>query len=237
MHAIILAGGKGTRLQPYTVSFPKPLVPVGDHPILEIIIRQLVHAGFDRVTISTGHLAELIVAYFGDGSKFGVAIDYVREDKPLSTAGALKLVPDIDDCALVMNGDVLTDLDYREFLDAHHASGARASVAVKRRCELVDFGVVERDEGGYLTGWREKPSYEFEVSMGVYAVARPALDLIAEGEALGMPELFLRILDRGERVFCHPTDAYWLDIGRVDDYALAQAEFEANRAALFPGDD
>ena len=236
MQAIILAGGKGTRLRPYTISFPKPLVPIGDYPILEIIIRQLARFGFERITISTGHLAELIEAYFGNGNRWGVDIEYVREDVPLNTAGALKLVENCEEDFLVMNGDVLTTLDYAELFSIHRENKAMATIASKVRESKIDFGVLNCNGDGFLTGYQEKPVYTFTVSMGVYVLSRSCQDLIGEGESLGMPDLLLRIKDSGEKVYCHRNDSYWLDIGRVDDYELAQNEFDA-RKKEFLGDN
>ncbi len=236
MRAFILAGGKGTRLRPLTLNFPKPLVPVGDMPILEVVVRQLAAAGFTRITISTGYLAELIEAYFSDGAKWGVSIDYVREVTPLSTAGPLRLVDDLPQHMLVMNGDVLTDVDYAALVHEHIESGASATVATKTRDAKIDFGVVEANDDGWLERWVEKPTYSFEVSMGVYVVSREAVALIDDNEALGMPDLLVRIVDGGGRVLCRRCDCYWLDIGRVDDYETAQADFAANRDRLVPHD-
>ena len=229
MQAIILAGGKGTRLKPYTISFPKPLVPIGDYPILEIIIRQLVSFGFDRVTISTGHLAELIEAYFGDGSRWGVKIEYVREYTPLNTAGALKLVEGCEDNFLVMNGDVLTTLDYGSLLELHTKKGVKATIAAKTRESKIDFGVLKLDGEDFLSEYIEKPVYTFSVSMGVYVLSKEVRNLIKDGESIGMPDLLLRLKDSGEKVYCHRSDCYWLDIGRIDDYEKAQEEFEAKK--------
>ncbi len=229
MQAIILAGGKGTRLKPYTISFPKPLVPIGDYPILEIIIRQLASFGFDRVTISTGHLAELIEAYFGDGSRWGVRIEYVREYTPLNTAGALKLVEGCEDNFLVMNGDVLTTLDYGSLLGLHAKKGVKATIAAKTRESKIDFGVLKLDGEDFLSEYIEKPVYTFSVSMGVYVLSKEVRDLIKDGESIGMPDLLLRLKDSGEKVYCHRSDCYWLDIGRIDDYEKAQEEFEAKK--------
>lgn len=229
MQAIILAGGKGTRLKPYTISFPKPLVPIGDYPILEIIIRQLASFGFDRVTISTGHLAELIEAYFGDGSRWGVKIEYVREYTPLNTAGALKLVEGCEDNFLVMNGDVLTTLDYGRLLGLHTEKGVKATIAAKTRESKIDFGVLKLDGEDFLSEYIEKPVYTFSVSMGVYVLSKEVRDLIRDGESIGMPDLLLRLKDSGEKVYCHRSDCYWLDIGRIDDYEKAQEEFEAKK--------
>ena len=157
MQAVILAGGRGTRLRPYTMSFPKPLVPIGDYPILEVVVRQLRGYGFDKVTMLTGHLAELIQAYFGHGERWGIEIEYVREQQPLNTAGALKLVTDPAEHVLVMNGDILTTMDYRALYERHLEKGAQATVATIRREHKVDFGVIEYDADGFLSGYREKP--------------------------------------------------------------------------------
>lgn len=229
MQAVILAGGKGTRLKPYTTCFPKPLVPIGDQPILEIIIRQLAACGVKRVTISTGHLAELIEAYFGDGRRWNLPIEYVREDMPLNTAGALKLLKNCDEDFLVMNGDVLTNEDFRALYNRHKDMKVAATVATRVRETKIDFGVVETDAAGMLSGYKEKPVYRFPVSMGVYVLNRQCQDLIGEGESLGMPDLLLRLVQAGKKVFCFESDAYWLDIGRVDDYEQAQEEFLTNQ--------
>jgi len=237
MQAIILAGGKGTRLKPYTTSFPKPLVPIGDYPILEIIIRQLVRSGFDKITISTGHLAELIEAYFGDGERWGVPINYVREYTPLNTAGALKLVEDCEDNFLVMNGDILTTLDYAKLFALHLGKGIKATVSVNNRVSKIDFGVLKYNEQGFLEEYLEKPTYHFSVSMGVYVLSKDCMDLIHAGESIGMPDLLLRLIEAGEKVYCHNSDCYWLDIGRVDDYEKAQDEFEEHKEVFLGADN
>lgn len=233
MQAIILAGGKGTRLKPYTTTFPKPLVPVGDYPIIEVIIRQLAHFGFDDITISTGHLASLIEAYCGNGDRWNVDIKYVRETKPLNTAGALKLLSRSDDHFLVINGDVLSNLDYCELFKAHIEKKAMATIATTTREPAIDLGVISMDEQGYLLDYMEKPVYRFHVSMGVYVLSRSCLSYIEPGEAIGMPDLFLRIKRTGEAIFCYPGNCYWMDIGRVDDYEKAQQDFETNKECFF----
>lgn len=226
------------RLRPYTTVLPKPLMPVGDRPILDVIVRQLHHHGFERLTIVTGHLAELIEAFFGDGEKFGIPIDYFREDEPLGTVGALSLLDGLDEDFLMMNGDVLTDLAYGEFLAGHVASGAAASIAAHRREVQVSLGVLQfedENEADRLTGYIEKPSYRYEVSMGIYAFSPRALELIKPGERLDFPDLVLRLLDAGEVVRARRSeDDYWLDIGRHDDYETAMDEFERMRGRLLP---
>lgn len=225
MQAVILAGGKGTRLKPYTLSFPKPLVPIGNYPILEIIIRQLAKSGFKELVISTGYLAQLIEAYCGDGSKWGVKIRYVHEEKPLNTAGALQLIGGLEDNFLVINGDVLTTVDYGALYREHLAKKATATVTATMRETKVDSGVLEVDSSGVMQSYTEKPTYKHLVSMGIYILSREATKLIKKGEAIGMPDLLLRIKADGGKVYCHKTDSYWLDIGRIDDYARAQEEF------------
>jgi NDP-sugar pyrophosphorylase family protein len=237
MQAVILAGGRGIRLRPFTMSFPKPLMPIGDRPILEIVICQLAAAGFQKITMLTGHLAELIQAYFGTGERWGVTIEYVREERPLNTAGALKLVPNPAENLLVMNGDILTTLDYRALYTSHVEHAAQATIATVRRQHQVDFGVIEADEHGFLAGYREKPTLHYIVSMGVYMLSRSCQGLIGDGESLGMPDLLLRVLDRGGRVYCASPPCYWLDIGRVDDYEEAQRQFEADPSRFLPNHD
>ncbi len=226
------------RLRPYTTVLPKPLMPVGDRPILDIIVRQLRHHGFERLTIVTGHLAELIEAFFGDGERYGIAIDYYREDEPLGTVGALALLEGLDEDFLVMNGDVLTDLAYGEFLDQHRASGAAASVAAHKREVQVSLGVLQfenEDDADRLTGYIEKPTYHYEVSMGVYAFSPRAIEQIEPNQRLDFPDLVLRLLEAGETVRARRSENdYWLDIGRHDDYETAMDEFERMRDRFLP---
>lgn len=235
--AVILAGGLGTRLRPYTTILPKPLMPVGDRPILDIVIRQLARAEFDRVTIATGYLAELIEAFFGDGSRHGIPIDYFREHEPLGTVGALSLIDGLDEDFLVMNGDVLTDLDYGLLLDGHRAGSQAATIAAIRREVQISLGVMhfaDEHDTGRVTGYSEKPTFDFEVSMGVYCFAPRAIELIEPGERLDFPDLVLRLIAAGEPVKAWRSDDYWLDIGRPDDYEQAQDEFESRRRQFLP---
>jgi len=234
--AVILAGGKGTRLAPYTLVFPKPLMPLGETPILEIVIRQLVRRGFEEVTLAVGHLAQLIESYFGDGARFDVKIRYSREDRPLGTAGPLAAVGDLDEPFLVMNGDILTTLDYGSFLADHVESGAAASVATFRRVYTVDFGVVETD-GERIVGYIEKPETTCDVSMGINALSPHVLERIRPGERLDMPDLLLQLIGAGEEVRSVPFEGRWLDIGRHDDFAAAQEQFIHHRREFLGGRD
>jgi NDP-sugar pyrophosphorylase family protein len=225
IHAVILAGGKGTRLKPYTSVFPKPLMPVGGLPILEILVRQLARHGVDQITLTVGHLAKLIEVYFGDGSQFGVHIDYSHEKEPLGTMGPLKLVRDLPENFLVMNGDVLSDVDFAGFFADHCRARALFSISAYRREINSDFGVLEADGDGRLSGFKEKPMLPFLVSMGVYAMNREVLSRIPAGRPFGFDELMSGMLTSDNRPRVCPHDGFWLDIGRGEDYELAQASF------------
>ncbi len=235
-HAVILAGGKGRRLHPYTVNFPKPLAPVADLPILEIVIRQLKHAGFTRFTFAVGHLAELLMAYFGDGSKWGVAIEYSREEKPLGTVAPLTLIDDLPEQFLVMNGDVLSTIDYAQLFNYHRDNEAELTIATHRKQVNIDLGVIEFDHRMQVTGYREKPTLPYDVSMGVYIFNRRVLELVKPGEYTDLPTMVHRLMEHGRRVKVYLSDCEWLDIGRPEDYAEATAHFLANRRAFLPAE-
>lgn len=235
--AVILAGGPGTRLRPYTIVIPKPLMPIGDMPILEIVVRQLARAGFRRVTIATGYLAELIEAFFGDGSRHGIEIDYFREHEPLGTVGALSMIESLDDDFLVMNGDVLTDLDYGDLLERHCSGGQAATIATHQREVQVSLGVLQfgaAEDPDAVTGYVEKPSYSYDVSMGVYCFAPRVRGYIPRGVRLDFPDLVLKLIAEGETVRAVRSQDTWFDIGRHEDYETAQEEFERLRPRLFP---
>lgn len=244
MHAVILAGGRGVRLRPYTTAFPKPLVPIGDeYAILEIVLRQLRVAGFESITIAIGHLGQLIRAYCGDGSQWGLSIRYWDEDEPLGTMGPIVAnLDDVPEHFLVMNGDVLTDLDYAALLKGHIDSGAPITVSTYERTVKIDFGVLEigRPAGsaGYdqIVAFREKPTESFSVSMGIYALSRGTLAGYPAGEALGFDELVLDLLTTPTRPRVHPFSGYWLDIGRPDDYDTANEQWDELRPLLLPDD-
>jgi NDP-sugar pyrophosphorylase family protein len=221
--AVVLAGGQGRRLLPYTSVLPKPLMPVGERPILEIVVGQLRDAGFDRVTIAVGHLASLIQAYFGNGERFGVAIDYSLEERPLGTAGPLAVLdPRPAHDVLVMNGDVLTDLDFGRFYRDHCASGAAATIAVYRKSVDIALGVLSIDERDRVTAYDEKPVLHFPVSTGIYCFHPRVLDHLEPGTRCDLPQLVHALLAAGETVLGAKVEGRWLDIGRPEDYEQAQ---------------
>ena len=224
--AIILAGGKGTRLRPYTLVLPKPLMPIGEFPILEVIVRQLVQHGFDHITMAVNHQAEIIRAFFQDGAKWGVKIDYSLEDRPLSTMGPLRLIRDLPENFMVMNGDILSDLSYTDLFEEHVSNNNIFTISAYIREQKVDYGVLEMDASNHLTGFREKPSTEYLVSMGVYMANRHIMGFIPEGKSYGFDNLMLDMLAAGKPATVRKFNGYWLDIGRPDDYIQAIEEFE-----------
>jgi NDP-mannose synthase len=230
MRAVILAGGKGTRLQPYTTVLPKPLMPVGDMPILEVVLRQLKAAGINRVTMAVGYLAELLQAFFGNGARLGLPIDYSIEPKPLGTVGPLTLIPDLNGTLLMMNGDVLTTLDYADLISSHRHSGAVATIATHVRQVKIDFGVIKTDGSSRLIDYVEKPTLEYRVSMGVYVFEPEVLHYLKPGEYRDFPDLIKTLIAERQRVVSYPFSGYWLDMGRPDDYARAIEEFESRRS-------
>ena len=234
MRAVILAGGKGTRLAPYTTVLPKPLMPIGDMPILEVVLRQLKGAGVSRATMAVGHLAELLQAFFSDGQKFGLKIDYSLEDKPLGTVGPLTLIPDLDDTFLMLNGDVLTDLDFSDLIRYHRAQRALATIASYERSVKIDFGVIETEKKDWLSDYVEKPEFKYRVSMGIYVFEPEVLTYLEPGENFDFPDLVKLLLSKGLPVASYPFSGYWLDMGRPDDYALAIEEFESRRGDFLP---
>jgi NDP-sugar pyrophosphorylase family protein len=236
MQAVLLAGGKGTRLRPYTHVLPKPLMPLGDDdpmPIIEVVLRQLGRFGFGEVTVITGYLTELIEAFCGDGRRFGTHLTYRRETTPLGTAGGLTLLKRPTEPVLVINGDILTTLDYGEMYAFHRRRGAAATIASYRREVKIDFGVLLfGDDRHVLTGYQEKPEYSVEVSMGVYILDPFAWDFLMPGRPLPMPDLLESMRKHGHDIHCYRQECYWLDIGRHDDYATANEIFDARRGAF-----
>lgn len=232
MKALILAGGTGTRLRPYTTVLPKPLMPVGDYPILEIILRQLRLAGVTEVTLAVGYMGQIFEALFGDGKRLGMKVSYSFEERALGTAGAIASVIDqMGEDFIVMNGDLLTTLKVSNVFDWHRKAGATATIATYRREVKVDFGVIETSSQQALERYVEKPVYHFDVSMGinVFNAAR-IKPFLTEHEYLDIPTLMMQLKDAGEMVKCYQEPCYWLDIGRVDDYQTAVETFEARKS-------
>jgi NDP-mannose synthase len=230
MKAVVLAGGKGTRLAPYTMVLPKPMMPIGDMPILEILLRQMKCAGITEVILTVGHLAELFRAFFQDGSRWGMSLNYSYEDKPLGTAGPLSLVEGLDEPFLVCNGDVLTTLDMKELIDFHCSSGGIATIASHNRKVKIDLGVIQSNQEGRIEDYIEKPTYDFHVSMGMYVFDPRVLTYIDYKKYLDLPNLVLKMVDAGEKVMTYPFEGYWMDLGSVGDYEQAMHDFEPLRS-------
>ncbi|WGD56694.1 sugar phosphate nucleotidyltransferase [Bradyrhizobium sp. CB1650] len=229
-----MAGGKGTRLHPYSALFPKPLMPLGDMPILELLLRRMRAAGVREVIIAVNHLRHLIEVYFGDGSDLGLKLYYSDEEKPLGTAGALgNMLPHLDDTFFVTNGDLLTTMNLRNMALRHIAENADASVGVYERENKIDFGLIEFDARNRMCAYREKPTSKYHVSMGVYILQREAVrPHVSNVDYLDMPNLLLKINGNNGNVVCYQDNCVWLDIGRPDDFALAQKMFEEDREAF-----
>jgi NDP-mannose synthase len=230
--AVIMAGGKGTRLLPYSALLPKPLMPLGDMPILELLLRRMKAAGICEVILAVNHLRHLIEAYFGDGSKFGLQIHYCGEDKPLGTAGALgNMIEMLDDTFFLTNGDLLTSLDLGGMISRHFALKADATVGVYKRELKIDFGLIEFDTESRLSAYREKPTSSYHVSMGVYLLNREAVrPHVSKESYIDMPNLLLKMKEVNSDVCCYNDECVWLDIGRPDDFALAQTMFEQDQS-------
>ncbi len=225
MKAVVLAGGKGTRLAPYTNVLPKPLMPIGDMPILEVLLRQMKAAGIDEVILTVGHLSELLEAFFKDGSRFGLHIRYSFEDSPLGTAGPLALVGGLTDTFLVCNGDVLTTLNLREMLRFHREQKGIATIAMHHRQVKINFGLIHCNGSNEITGYSEKPAIDYMVSMGIYIFEPDVLNYIRPYTYLDFPDLVLKLISAGEKAYGYQFDGYWQDLGNPDDYQQAQEDF------------
>jgi NDP-mannose synthase len=236
MKAVILAGGKGTRLYPYTKVLPKPLMPIGDMPILEVILRQIKLAGINDVVLTVGHLSELLRTFFQDGSRLGLNISYNYEDSPLGTAGPIAFVPNLEETFLVMNGDVLSTLPLGELIQFHKAQNAIATIATHHRRVKVDLGVIQWDGDARVTGYIEKPTYDYSVSMGIYVFDPKVLTYIPKGEYYDFPDLVKKLIGVGEKVIGYRFDGYWQDLGRPDDYESAAQDFDQMRSQFLPNE-
>jgi NDP-sugar pyrophosphorylase family protein len=234
IRAIVLAGGKGTRLAPYTRIFPKPLMPIGDLPILEIMLRQMKRAGIRQVTLTVGYLGNMMRLFFQDGARLGMQIEYVDEVKPLGTSGPLANVEGLENTFLVTNGDVLTDLDLNDLINYHQEQGAIATIATHKRKVNINLGVVELDKQNTVVDYLEKPSIDYLVSMGVYVFEPRVLQYIPKDEYLDFPDLVKILIAAGEKVSGYVFKGYWEDLGNQDDYARATADFEKDRSRFLP---
>ena len=234
MKAIVMAGGRGTRLAPYTHILPKPLLPIGDMPILEVMLRQMKRAGIRDVTLTVGHLAQLLRTFFADGSQWDMNISYSYEAEPLGTAGPLSLVKDLGSTFLVTNGDVLTTLDLQQLLKFHRSQGGIATIAVHSRQVKIDLGVVQMDEAHRIHGYIEKPIYNYTVSMGIYVFEPAVMKYISFNQYLDFPDLVLKMIAAGEKISSYVFDGYWMDLGRPDDYAQAVEDFTSMHDQFLP---
>ena len=229
MKAVVMAGGKGTRLAPYTKILPKPLMPIGEMPILEVILRQMRIAGVDDVFLTVGHLSGLLRAFFQGGEQWGLKIHYCYEEFPLGTAGSLANINGLDETFLMTNGDVLTNMNLNDLVAFHHDQKAIATIAMHRRKVRIDFGVLQMDGNFSITSILEKPTYEYLVSMGMYVFEPEVINYIPKGKYLDFPDLILEMIAAGEKVAGYPFEGYWQDLGRPDDYEQAAKDFDGMR--------
>ncbi len=228
MQAVILAGGKGTRLYPFTANTPKSLVPVGEIPILEIVLKQLKYYGFTDIVITVNHLANVIMDFFNNGDKLGLNITYSSEDTPLGTAGPLSLIDSLEENFLVMNGDLLTTINYQNMFDYHKNNNSDATIGVYKKEVKVDLGVLEIDNDKFKK-YIEKPKYTFDVSMGIYIFNRNVLRNIVYNKSLDMPQLLTILHNSNYKILCYKGEYYWLDIGRINDYEEANKIFDERK--------
>lgn len=232
--AVLLAGGQGARLAPFTFTIPKPLLPLGRTPIIEIIVAQLAGQGFTQVVVVLGHLPQLFIASLGNGERWGLRIEYVQEVEPLGTAGGLRMVERLDDDFLVMNGDLLTTFDYRTLFAVQRERGATATIGVSRRAVKIDYGVLKLSPESLLDAYVEKPTLTYEVSMGINVLSRDCLAYIPSSGRFDIPQLMEALRRDGRKVAGYQTDCYWQDIGRLDDYERASADFTADPSRFLP---
>lgn len=223
--AVILAGGLGARLAPYTTVFPKPLMPIDGRPILELVLRRLKMQGVEQVVLAVSYLEELIRAFFGDGRRFGLQVEYFREEQPLGTVGSLSLIKGLPDPTLVLNGDILTTIDVADMVAMHQQNQASMTVATQHREVGIDYGVLDVVDGGRIVGYREKPKLSYSVSAGLNLISHDALSHLRPGERCDIPDLVARLLTAGKTVIGFGGEYYWRDIGRPADYELVNQEF------------
>jgi len=225
MQAVILAGGEGTRLRPYTTVLPKPMMPVGEKPILEIIINKLAESGIKNIVISVGYLAAIIEAYFGNGERFGVNIEYFVESKPLGTAGCLALIENLEDEFIVTNGDILTDLDFGDLIQHHETHGRKVTICSYEKEVKISLGVLEIEDNT-IKDYIEKPTYHFSVSMGMYVMNRSAIEHIPQNEHFDLPTLIKKLVSMDEPINVFRFEGEWHDIGREEDYKAVLEKYK-----------
>jgi NDP-sugar pyrophosphorylase family protein len=223
-----MAGGFGTRLRPLTDNMPKPMLPVGGRPLMERIVGQLKESGIDQIVVTTHYKAEAIVDHFGDGTDFGVTMTYVQEDEPLNTGGAIGLIPNVDEPLLVINGDILTQVDFRALHDFHRDCGADMTVGVRKYLLKVPYGVIEND-GARVTQINEKPELSLFVNAGIYLLEPSVRRYVARGVSLSMTDLIQTVIDAGLMVASFPVLEYWLDVGQTGDYQQAQVDKDSGK--------
>jgi len=229
MQAIILAGGQGSRLRPFTTFIPKPLMPMGDMPILEIIMRQLKHFGVKNVVISVNHLADLMMAFFKSGEKLGLDINYAIEEKALGTAGPLSIMDNLEETFLVMNADLLTTIDYGNLINFHKKNGFDATISTYKKEVKISLGVIQSQENNFVN-YIEKPTYNFDVSMGIYVFNKSVIEYIPKNERMDIPDLILKLKENNKKIGCYYANYDWLDIGKFDDYEKAVSVFKEKRS-------
>ena len=233
MKALLLAGGKGTRLRPYTTVLPKPLMPIGEFPILEIVIRQMKTAGITDIVISVGYLSQLIEAYFGDGDRWGVNISYSRETSPLGTAGPISLLKGVEEPFLVMNGDILTDLNFASFWKSHQSDNAIATVAMYKKRIKVELGTLKCSREMNIVDYIEKPTLEYDVSTGIYMFDPRVKDYLEYNQRVDLPDLIRKLIDNRETVRGYPLDGLWFDLGRKEDYEEINEKYSSDVEKMF----
>lgn len=233
MQAVILAGGKGTRLKPFTTTIPKPLVPIDDMPILEVVLRQLKRAGFSDIILSVNHLAELLMAFFGDGIKYGLSITYCYEEEPLGTAGSLSIIDTLQDNFIIMNGDLLTSIDFKDLFNYHLKNKCDATITTYKKEVKIDLGVLKIENNQFID-YIEKPTYYYDVSMGIYVLSKKAVSYIPHKTKFDMPDLMLALNRSKKKICCYSGSYYWLDIGRIEDYEAAVEIFKNKRDEFLP---
>jgi NDP-sugar pyrophosphorylase family protein len=235
MQAVILAGGQGTRLRPFTINFPKPLVPLGETPILKIILNQLKYYGFYDIILAVNHFAELIMSFFKNGENIGLNLNYSIEDEMLGTAGPLSIIDDLEDDFLVMNGDILTNINYKDLYEYHNNNNDFATIATYKKELTIDLGVLEID-GKDFKNYIEKPKYAFDVSMGIYVFRKEIIDFIPRNDRMDMPDLILKLKENDKKISCYKGNYDWLDIGRISDYEEANKIFKEKRHIFAPNE-